>query len=386
MKVLIVGAGVAGLTLAHWLDQTEHEVEVIEKSSNMRTEGYMIDFTGTGWAVAERMGIIPAIRQRAYPTEAVIYKDANDKVTAQVHVSKLFERTNVQDKYAALNRRDLVEVLYQHVKDRVSIRFNTTIESIAQDRDGAQVTFSDGTEGDYDLVVGCDGIHSKTRQLVFGNEAQFTHYLGYQFAIFEIDPLAMDLGNSYHMHVEPNMQLGIYPTHADKWLIFSAFAHADSTIPQSKDRVQILKQCIGHLGWHVPQILSQVQDDTYIFWDTITQIQMPQWFNNRVGLIGDSAYCPTLISGQGASMAMAGAYFFSQALERSSHYQEAFQIMDNRLRPHINKIQQSARNFAPTFIPKSQLRIMLINWVLRFANLPLFSGLVGKQLTVDSIL
>ena len=147
-----------------------------------------------------------------------------------------------------------------------------------------------------------------------------------------------------------------------------------------------IRQQLAHLQWYVPEILDSLHADDYVFWDNITQIQMPKWFNNRVGLVGDSAYCPTLVSGQGASMAMAGAYFLAEALQETQIHQEAFQMMDARLRPHMEKIQASARNFAPTFIPKSRLRIMMINWVLRLSNFSVFKGFVGKQFLVDSIL
>lgn len=386
MRVLISGAGIAGLTLAYWLEQAGHTAIIVEKSASIRTEGYMIDFTGTGWDVADRMGIIPSIRENAYSMDSVIYKDNLDNITAQISVKKLLSGTNVQANYAAINRRDLVNVLYQSVQDKVEICFDKTIETIAQNADCVQVSFNDNSQADYDLLIGCDGIHSHTRQLVFGDESQYTNYLGYQFAIFEIVPLEHELGQSYHMHVEPNLQLGIFPTQADKWLIFAAFANASATIPAPSQRADAIRQQLGNLTWYVPEILDQLQDDNYIFWDNITQIQMPHWVDNRVGLIGDAAYCPTLISGQGASMAMAGAYFLAHALQHNETHQQAFQMMDTRLRPHIDKIQASARKFAPTFIPKSNFRIAIINWALRLSSIPLFKNFVGKQFLVDSIL
>ncbi len=91
MRILISGAGVAGLTLAYWLEQAGHSATIVEKSSSIRTEGYMIDFTGTGWDVADRMGLIPEIRQNAYPTESVIYKDKTDKIEDYFQLEAKFE-------------------------------------------------------------------------------------------------------------------------------------------------------------------------------------------------------------------------------------------------------------------------------------------------------
>ena len=386
MRILIVGAGVAGLTLAYWLEKAGHEVIVVEKSATIRTQGYVLDFAGTGWDVADRMGLIPAIRQRALPTDSVIYKDANDHISARIPVKDILASTDIEPKYAALNRRDLVLTLYEAVKDNVEINFGKCVEHIRQDASAVTVSFDDGTRDTYDILVGCDGIHSQTRALVFGEERQFAHYLGYQFALFEMPPLAHDLGHSYHTHVEPQMQLGIYPIADDHWLFFAAFAQSDDTVPAPDQRVATLRQQLAHVKWYAPEILARLSDDTFIFWDNVTQIEMPRWYDNRVALIGDAAHCPTLVSGQGASMAMAGAYFLADALTKTGNHTEAFQTVDERLRPHIERIQKAARNFAPTFIPKSEFRIMLINLVLRLSALGPFRRVIGKQFVLESIL
>ena len=176
------------------------------------------------------------------------------------------------------------------------------------------------------------------------------------------------------------------PLTPDRWLVFAIFKQDDPTLPPQKDRVRLIKEKLAHLDWYVPEILDSLQEGDYVFQDSITQIQMPQWYKGRVGLIGDAAYCPTLISGQGASMAMAGAYYLAEALAQCDTHEAAFQMMDAQLRPHIEKIQASARNFASTFVPKSHLRIAIVNTALRLSNVPMFKSMIGKQFTVNSIL
>ena len=66
MKVLIVGAGIAGPTLAYWLLRAGHETTLVERARELRRGGYLVDFWGAGFDVAERMGIVPELRRRGY--------------------------------------------------------------------------------------------------------------------------------------------------------------------------------------------------------------------------------------------------------------------------------------------------------------------------------
>lgn len=73
MRVLISGGGVAGLTLAYWLHRYHIPVVVIEQAEHLRQDGYGLDFYGTGYDVAERMGILESLRQQQIPVESISY-------------------------------------------------------------------------------------------------------------------------------------------------------------------------------------------------------------------------------------------------------------------------------------------------------------------------
>ena len=386
MRILIAGAGIAGLTLAFWLEKNGHDCVVIEKAPDIRTEGYMIDFGGTGWDVADRMGLIGELERKQQSITEIQYKDGSGATTAQLSLSTFYKAANVEGKFMVINRRDIVQVLYEAVREKVDIRFGAALRSICQSDTGVTAAFEDGTEETFDALIGADGIHSGVRRLSFGEEARFAAHMGYRFSVFQIPRLAYDLDQTYQMYVEPGVQVGVYPYSADEWLVFVVQQSADYTVPPPRERARILRAQLPADRWIIGDIAAKLTDDTNVFMDTITQIELPQWSNNRVAVFGDAAYCPSLVSGQGASMAMAGAYFLAQALGRTDGAHQAFHAYEGRLRSYIGKIQKSARDFAPNFVPQSRFRIRAINWVLRMAKLPLVSGFIGKQVVLESII
>lgn len=385
-RILISGGGIAGLTCAYWLHQYGHQPVVIEKANQVRKDGYLIDFAGTGWDVARRMGLVPQLQQKELPVPAVLFKNRQGKTAASFDLDTLKKALSITGKYMALNRSDLEEVLYDAIKNDVEVRFGCSLDHVEQSSEAVTVTFSNGRRETFDLLIGADGIHSNTRDLVFANESLFAKYLGYQVATCVLPNPQLALEDGLITYNEPHRQANVYRLNESELMAYFIYKADDpGYVPQAKRQIMLQTQFAG-AGWLVPDLLQQLSTETPIFMDSVTQIVLPTWHNGRIALIGDAAYCLTLISGQGASMAMGGAYFLAEALANSPDYQTAFIRYENQLRPHIEETQTKAQRFAPRFVPGSTLHIWFNNLIVRFMNLSFVSQLVGKQFNTQSLL
>jgi 2-polyprenyl-6-methoxyphenol hydroxylase-like FAD-dependent oxidoreductase len=166
---------------------------------------------------------------------------------------------------------------------------------------------------------------------------------------------------------------------------FFVFVSEDVGHVPPEERAALLRQHYAGAGWQVESLLHCLTADTPIFFDSVTQIVMPRWACDRVVLVGDAAYCLTLISGQGASLAMGGAYILADELRKTADITTALSHYEKRLRPHIEEKQTKARKLAKSFVPRSRARIWFNHLMLKLLFSRAFRGLAGKQFGADSI-
>ena len=114
---------------------------------------------------------------------------------------------------------------------------------------------------------------------------------------------------------------------------------------------------------------------------------LPFWSRERTVLVGDAAYCPSLLAGEGAAFAMAGAYIVAAELERAGGaYTRAFAEYERRLRPFIERKQQVARAFAPSFAPSTSLGLSVRDQVIRLTAIPLIGDFLMRRFLGDDFL
>jgi 2-polyprenyl-6-methoxyphenol hydroxylase-like FAD-dependent oxidoreductase len=381
--VLISGGGIAGLTLAYWLQQRGIWATIVEQAPRLRTEGYAIDFAGSGWDVAERMNLISTLRQNQITAPYFIFKDGTGRELARLPTA-VFQQA-FQDKMVQTMRPDLEAALYKTIHDTVPIRFGTSIREIDQSPDQVTVTFADGDQESFGLVVGADGTHSNTRRLVFGDERQFSAYLGYYFATFPV-PNLDHFEEGAIICLEPNRQATVFPDHHGGYVALLVYRAQDAGHIAAAQRKPMLEQYYQGAGWVIPQLIDSISDSTPIYLDSVTQIRMPHWSQERITLIGDAAHCLTLVSGQGASTAMGGAYILAEELGMADDHCAAFAAYEGRVRPFIEDKQRKAQRFAKTFVPGSRLGVQLSYLTMKLMFTPLLARFIGKQFGFDSLL
>ena len=185
MRIAINGAGIAGPTLAYWLERTGHEVLLVESAPALRTGGYVIDFWGIGYDIAERMGLVPRIRGLGYQVREVRFVDRTGRKSAGFP-AEVVART-MRGRFTSLRRSDLAATIYSALDGRVETIFGDSIAGIEDRGRCMRVTFDRSPARAVDLVVGADGLHSRVRRLAFGAEADFEAPLGYAVAAFEAE-------------------------------------------------------------------------------------------------------------------------------------------------------------------------------------------------------
>jgi 2-polyprenyl-6-methoxyphenol hydroxylase-like FAD-dependent oxidoreductase len=227
----------------------------------------------------------------------------------------------------------------------------------------ARITLTDGTVHEADLVIGADGIHSALRALSFGPEANFAERLGYRIAAFQVED-KLGLGHDFLSYAEPGRLSEFYTLSAERLATLYVWKSDLAGSIAEPCRRTVLKEAFA--GGHPSclQLIDDLADDEPLFFDDMTMIRMPAWSKGRVLLLGDSAHCLTLLSGQGAGMAMASACILADELARHD-VPAALASHEARLRPAILRLQTRSLKMAPLFIPATNRAFSVRNFILR---------------------
>lgn len=388
MRVLISGAGIAGPTLAYWLHQFGMKPTIVERAPALRTGGYVIDFWGVGFDVAERMGLVPDIRREGYAVREVRVVGQHGRRVAGFSVDSITRITN--GRYISIPRGELAALIYRKIEGRVETVFNDSIAEMEQGQNSVHVRFDSGITREFDVVIGADGLHSRVREAAFGPERQFERYLGYKVAAFEVPGYRPRDESVYVMHTEVGQQIGRFSLRGDRTMFLFIYADPSPVIPDNMVAQKAsLRGRFGKSGWECPQILEALDAVPELYFDRVSQIRMTggsrSWSQRRVALVGDAAFCVSLLAGQGSAIAMAGAYILAGELYRAAgDHETAFLRYQERMDGFIRRKQRSALRFAGAFAPKSRFSLAVRNAIMNLLSIGWIADLaIGRDFADD---
>ena len=362
--VLISGAGIAGPTLAYWLARSGFVPTVVEYSGAQRSSGSPVDVRGPAVAVAERMGVMPRLREAGTQVRTLSFLSARGRRTGRINMAAL--RRAAASREVELPRGDLAAALYGVSRDDAEFVFRDSIATLEPDQGGVDVTFCRSAPRRFAAVIGADGLHSAVRRLAFGPEAGYVRHLGLYVATMPLAGFAVD-PHDVLMYNTPGKAISIHPASGQALAAF-IFRHPQVAGFDYRDAAQhkrLLAQVYAGGGWRIPELLDRVAATEDLYFDSVSQVRLDRWSRGRVALLGDAASCVSLF-GEGSSLAMAGAATLAAALADSpDDYQAAFPGYEARHRALVAPKQRGVAQASALLVPATRGGIAVRNLATR---------------------
>jgi 2-polyprenyl-6-methoxyphenol hydroxylase-like FAD-dependent oxidoreductase len=356
-NVLISGASFAGLATAFWMRQRGYSVTVVETADGLRKGGTPVNIKGNTFEIAKRMGLFEQIEANKLTIAATEIVNAGGIVMPAMRE----EEGQATEEEFEIERDVLLDLMFDAVREGVRFVFGDSIGSMKEVEGGMEVAFQKGATQSFELVFGCDGLHSNVRKLWFGAEKEFWHFLEAYGSVCIVKKLLIPENTSL-IYNEPGkaVALSAYNQKTDIVLVFSSkqeisYDHRD----QERKRAILVEQFSG-VGWRTRELVEEVKQAEDFYFDSLSQIKMPSWTKGRVALVGDAAYCPSPAAGRGGSLAIDGAAALADAFEKcGGDYVSAFREYNESFRPFIEEVQGDAERFGMEFLIPGSVEAIL---------------------------
>ncbi|WP_127552120.1 FAD-dependent oxidoreductase [Actinoplanes sp. OR16] len=369
-RAIIAGAGIAGLATALRLEQDGWRTLIVEQAPARRGSGYLVNLIGPGYDAAERLGLLPVLAPKSLGvfTTVLVRPDGSPKLTVPAAIAE----AALGDRVLTVFRGDLEAALFDRV--RAEVRFGTTVTAVDQDPSSVRVKLSDGTAEQADLLIGADGVHSRTRSSVFGPD--FRVDFPYVVAAFPLSDRGHEGATTY---IDVGRTASILELGPDRSAAFFTYRCADPEAELARGPAAALGDAFAGVPFAAD---LPIPGDVYF--DRVSQVVMPRWSAGRVVLTGDAAWCVTLFAGHGAALALAGADRLGAALAGRDDIPAALASWEDGLRPLVIRRQAVARRGMTQYAPPTRFHVRLSEMTMRAVTLPIIRGLVRRAVARQS--
>ena len=305
-RILIVGGGISGLTVATALHRQGFRAELVERSPDWPAIGAGILLHANGMRVLRALGLGNAVARAGGRVRYWRWCDEQGETLSDTNLEALWGDV---DPCICIARPRLQQVLLAGAAE-VPCRLGTAVTSLTQDERGVSVGFSDGSRGSYDLVVGADGIHSTVRELALG--AAPVGYTGLMIRR-SVMPIRVRGIQGLTILLGDGCFFGMMPAGDELTYAFGGIGEPRCHDPL-EGRVARLRQRFSDFGGPVQEYLAALSCDEQIHCGPIEWVEVERWRSGRVVLIGDAAHAGPPTMAQGGCMAMEDAWVLAEVL------------------------------------------------------------------------
>lgn len=327
-NVLVVGGGIGGMTAALAMAKRGVTVTLIDADPAWRVYGAGITITGMSLRAFDDLGVLDDIRARGFVHDGMRPRKFTGEPLGEPMRAPPGAPTVMFG--GGIMRPVLHDILSTRVREMaIDVRLGVTVATLEQDDDGVDVTFSDETTARFDLVVGADGIFSKTREMIFPDapRPQFTGQGCWRIVAdrpAEIDRAEIYFGGP--------LKLGMSPISQEQMYVFLLEHVPGNPWFAPETHVAHLDALMAPFGGHVPAVRASLGEQSQIVYRPLEWLLLPDpWYKGRVVLIGDAAHATTPHMASGAGLAVEDGLVLAQELEKTDDVAAALRgFMDRR--------------------------------------------------------
>lgn len=325
-KVLVVGGGIGGQSVAIALAKQGIEVEIVEIKEAFNVYGVGIIQQANALKALDKIGIADEAMRRGSPYGQVKMFTAGGHPVGVAGPPPMGKYPS----HNGISRRTLHEIMYEESqKLKIPYRMGLTVETIENNEDNVHVTFTDGSEGTYDILIASDGIYSKVRKMIFDDSK--AQYMGLSVWRYPFDRHE-DLDTGY-MYYGKKSKIGFIPMSATKMYMFLVSEEgADNPKIVGEQLVTMMKDYLDEFPIKIAQdAKEQLNDPELVNYRPLESYHLPDpWYKNRVVVIGDGAHATAPQLGSGAALAIEDGVVLCEELMNADTVAVAFDAFMKR--------------------------------------------------------